>query len=439
MKLLHYRLQCPYCGTEYADYFSSNFLLTCPGKHPPALLRAKYDTTSFQIQEDLSGLFRFASWLPVRRLLPDSPAPVVFHSDGFGSHVGLNRLWFAFSGYWPEKGAFMTTCTFKELEALVVCARIPAGISDRLVVASAGNTARAFLQVCSEHNIPLVVVVPEAALPLLWLTSPKASCVKIVAVAGEADYFDAIQSSSVIAQQPGFFPEGGGQNVARRDGLGTVLLALIEATGRMPQHYFQAVGSGTGGIAVWEAGERIRQDGRFGDYSMRLHLAQNAPFTPLVDAWHQRTPTLIPLDESQQKAQLRKIRAQVLSNRQPLYEIVGGVYDALRHSNGFTYAVSNAEAERAGAMFLELEGCDLDPAAEVTLASLLQAVKMGLIMPDDIVLVNLTGGGYHRLKQEHVLYPQHPDATVPGSCLSVASSTLRKSTEKTFRNIFLLA
>ena len=96
------------------------------------------------------------------------------------------------------------------------------------------------------------------------------------------------------------------------------------------------------------------------------------------------------------------------------------------------YAVSNAEAERAGAMFLELEGCDLDPAAEVTLASLLQAVKMGLILPDDIVLVNLTGGGYHRLKQEHVLYPQHPDATVPGSCLSVASSTLRKTTEENF-------
>ena len=141
-------------------------------------------------------------------LLPDSPAPVVFHSDGFGSHAGLKQLWFAFSGYWPEKDAFMTTCTFKELEAL--CARIPAGIPDRLVVASAGNTARAFLQVCSEHDIPLVVVVPEVALPLLWLTRPKASWVKIVAVAGEADFFDAIQCSSVIARQTRILPRRGG-------------------------------------------------------------------------------------------------------------------------------------------------------------------------------------------------------------------------------------
>jgi len=272
----------------------------------------------------------------------------------------------------------------------------------------------------------------EGSAPFVMADAPESIVRKNCCDRRGCYYFDAIQYSSVIAQQPGFFPEGGGQNVARRDGLGTVLLALIEATGRMPQHYFQAVGSGTGGIGVFEAGERIRQDGRFGDYSMRLHLAQNAPFTPLVDAWHQRTPRLIPLDESLQKAQLREIRARVLSNRQPLYNIVGGVYDVLRHSNGFMYAVSNAEAERAGAMFLELEGCDLDPAAEVTLASLLQAVKMGLILPDEIVLVNLTGGGYHRLKQERVLYPQHPETIVPGSCRSVASSTLRKITEKNF-------
>ncbi|WAC07321.1 MAG: hypothetical protein OS130_14000 [Thermodesulfobacteriota bacterium] len=103
------------------------------------------------------------------------------------------------------------------------------------------------------------------------------------------------------------------------------------------------------------------------------------------------------------------------------------------------YSVSNAEAERAGAMFLELEGCDLDPAAEVTLASLLPPAKMGLILPDDIVLVNLTGVGYHRLILGHVLYPQLPDTTMPASCLSFASSTPLKSAEKTFRNIFLLA
>lgn len=306
----------------------------------------------------------------------------------------------------------MTTCTFKELEAPVVCARIPEGVTDCLVVASAGNTARAFLHVCSIRNIPLIVVVPETALSSLWLTHPKASCVKIVAITGDADYFDAIRLGRVISQQSGFFAEGGVKNIARRDGLGTVLLTLIETTGCLPHHYFQAIGSGTGAIAAWEAGLRLRQDGRFGHGSMQLHLSQNIPFTPMVDAWQQQSPILFSTGEARQKAKLRQVRAHVLSNRQPPYAITGGVYDALRDSNGYMYAVSNAETRRAGKLFLELEGCDLDPAAEVALASVMQAIKMKHIQTDEIVLVNLTGGGYQLLTRDRIVYPLTPDKTI---------------------------
>jgi len=52
-------------------------------------------------------------------------------------------------------------------------------------------------------------------------------------------------------------------NVARRDGMGTVMLEAAVTIGRAPDHYFQAVGSGTGGIAAWEASLRLKQDGRF--------------------------------------------------------------------------------------------------------------------------------------------------------------------------------
>ncbi len=419
-----YRLHCSSCGNRYADHFSAGFLLTCPEAHAPSLLRARYESTSFAVQPELPGIFRFAQWLPVQRILPNAPGPVVFHSQAFGPRFGFQQLWFAFSGYWPEKGAFMTTCTFKELEAPVVCARIPEGITERLVVASAGNTARAFMRVCSECATPLVVIVPKSALSALWLTRPKADCVTVVAVTGDADYADAIHVSRLLSQETGFFPEGGVSNIARRDGLGTVLLTMVEATGCLPQHYVQAIGSGTGGIAVWEAGLRLREDGRFGKHRPRLHLSQNAPFTPMVDAWQRLSPTLPQTDEAEQKACLRQVRAQVLANRQPPYALTGGVYDALRESQGYMYAVSNAEAEQTGQIFLETEGCDLDPAAEVALASLIQAIKMGRIGPDESVLVNLTGGGYRRLKQEHAVQGIVPDITVSYTEYSHAPATV---------------
>jgi len=34
--------------------------------------------------------------------------------------------------------------------------------------------------------------------------------------------------------------------------------------GRIPDFYFQAIGSGTGAIAAWEANLRFLADGRFG-------------------------------------------------------------------------------------------------------------------------------------------------------------------------------
>ena len=157
---------------------------------------------------------------------------------------------------------------------------------------------------------------------------------------------------------------------------------------------------------------RLRADGRFGVTPMRLHLSQNAPFTPMTDAWQQGSRDLLPMAESEQKARLRQTKAHVLSNRQPPYAVIGGVYDALRASQGFMYAVSNAEADRAGAIFLETEGCDSDPAAEVAVASLFQAVALGRIGRKDLVALNITGGGSHLLERAHTRQYLAPDMVI---------------------------
>ena len=59
------------------------------------------------------------------------------------------------------------------------------------------------------------------------------------------------------------------------------MLAAVEAIGRLPDVYVQAVGSAAGALAVHEAALRLIGDGRFGDRPPRLVLAQNAPFAPM--------------------------------------------------------------------------------------------------------------------------------------------------------------
>jgi cysteate synthase len=404
----HYHLSCLACGRRYADG-EQGFLLACEQDHTPALLRAEYSARRLEIDDDQAGIFRYARWLPVRRALPGAQAPVVFHSRQLGPKLGLERLYIGFSGYWPEKNAFLSTCSFKELEALSICARIPDREERTLIISSAGNTGRAFLQIASEQGIKVCVVVPESALPAMWITTAQHPGVTLAVLQGGADYADAIHLASLLSALPECYPEGGARNVARRDGMGTVVLAAAEVMGEIPHHYVQAVGSGTGGIAAWEMSLRLLADGSFGGRTMRLHFVQNEPFTIMTEAWNDGSRQLPDLPAAEARERIGRLHSPVLSNRNPPYGVRGGVYDALTAGEGAMYAVSNSEARQAGALFMETEGCDLDPAAEVALAGLIQAVKRGAIAAGESVLFNATGGGYKRLAADRRSLRLDPD------------------------------
>jgi cysteate synthase len=406
--LEHYILKCLSCGKNYRDP-DRGFLLRCKENHGPALLRAEYLAKQLTVREENPGIFRYKDWLPIRRVHSFTDGPIVFRSEALSNHLGLENLFVAFNGYWPERGAHFGTCSFKELEALAVTARIPDSEKRTMVVSSASNTGMAFLQVCSEKGIPLIVVVPASALPSMWITCKKHPAVSLAVLQGEADYFDAIELADAIAEQENFYPEGGAKNIARRDGMGTVALAAAEAIGRIPDHYFQAIGSGTGAIAAWEMSNRLLEDGRFGNHKMRLHLVQNKPFTIIADAWQQNSPELLPLEEVVARARIQEVCAYVLSNRRPPYSITGGVFDALNDTQGFTYTVTNKEIGEAGELFDKMEGCDIHPAAAAAVAGLCQASAMGRISKTDTVLLNITGGGVKKLESEGKKIPLEPD------------------------------
>ncbi len=118
------------------------------------------------------GHIPFCRLVPVDRFLNGSSAPATYKSEGLAKHLGLKNLYITFSGYWPEKGVTMRTCSFKETESYSVCGRLTSDIKGVLVVASAGNTARAFARVCSDNQIPLLLVVPEDNLDALWFDEP---------------------------------------------------------------------------------------------------------------------------------------------------------------------------------------------------------------------------------------------------------------------------
>ncbi|VVB70326.1 Cysteate synthase [uncultured archaeon] len=378
------------------------YSLGCPKDN--SLLRAEYKARRLETAS-LSGIWRFQSWLPVQGIIAGAgAAPVTYKSQGLGRELGLENLFISFNGYWPERGARMPTGSFKDLEAAPTMQRHREQFSDQagrrsLVVASAGNTARAFAQVASQIGLPLLLFVPQKALERMWTTVPPGA-VTLVAVDG--DYCDAIDMAEKALTLPGFVPEGGARNIARRDGMGTVMLDATLHIKRIPEHYFQAVGSGTGGIAAWEAAMRLKEDGRFGSNLPRLQLAQNIPNAPLYFAWKCQEP----------EACCSNMFDDVLFNRRPPFAVPGGVRDALQATLGEVYGITDDEALEGKRLFEESEEIDILNAPGVAVAALQQAVKNGSVLSDEIILLNITGGGLARIREDGTLYRLVPDITV---------------------------
>src|SRR5271169_1011257 len=136
-----YRIRCVGGG----EFIGDTSLLSCPNGHD-SLLRAEYNDPKLHLT-GIPGIFRYLAWLPVNKPLLPSGGPVAFTCDELSCELGLENLTVSFSGYYPERGARLTSCSFKELEAVPTMQRLHELGGKIPVIASAGNTGRAFAEV----------------------------------------------------------------------------------------------------------------------------------------------------------------------------------------------------------------------------------------------------------------------------------------------------
>jgi cysteate synthase len=394
----HFSIKCSKCGKNLEHAYCA-FCEHCAD----ALLVTEYHDARFAERGAAGGIWRF-NWLPVHESKFSQPGPVVYRSDRLAGQLGLENLYIAFNGYWPEKGAFLETCTFKEFEAAVVLQNARENGVEGLIVASAGNTARAFAHLSSITGFPIVIVVPRMCLGEMWYLE-RSGAVPTLAV-GDGDYADSIDVAKKVAMARGFPFEGGVKNIAKRDGLGIVMLEAVSKIGKLPDHYVQAVGSGTGAIGAWEMAERFVRDGRFGARLPVLHLGQNLPFAPMLHAWEKGSRTLFPEDLDPEL--ISRITTRVLSTRYPAYSVLGGMYDALTATGGKMYGIENDAVYAGMELFLKAEGIDIVPASGVAVAALGEAVRTGAIRKNEAVLLNITGGGEARLRRVKKTYAVEP-------------------------------
>ena len=124
------------------------------------------------------------------------------------------------------------------------------------------------------------------------------------------------------------------------------------------------------------------------------------------------------------------IDAKVLSNRKPPYSLAGGLFDALEDAGGDIFKVDNEHLHIWKEKFLQLEGIDIHNAAAVAVASLVQAVENGTVAKEDVIMLNITGGGEELAKSEKEIFQAVPHLVLDPS---LPEETIISEVEKLFK------
>jgi cysteate synthase len=394
-------LACRSCGKIYP---ADGYHLLCTTCGRDAFLFTRY-RDPYQLRGDENSFSSYSDWLPFTKVVGEpGPLMATIRAPELGDKVGLDDLWITISGFVPEVGAEFATGTFKETEALGVLSRVKEQTDKVLIISSAGNAARAFLEHSIRLEFPMIIVIPESASPEMMVSTAKSGGREPLLIRmRDAVFMDAIRFvDSAVAEFPDqLVLEGGAFNVGRRDAMGVIFLHAVRRMGSLPRWYVQAVGSGTGAVAAWEASKRLAGFGMAEDTGMHCLLVQNEPFTPMVDAWNAGSRRVVALSEKDARERLAQVRARVLSNAQPPYAVRGGVYDTLTQSRGAMASVNNKQIDAAAKLAHETLGFTPCPAASAAMAGLCDALKSGRIRKDERVMLHLTGAGLDKMTEEN--------------------------------------
>jgi threonine synthase len=381
-------LACGWCG----DAASADKVWTvCGADGRPYLARYDLDRvraelTPAEIATRPGTMWRYAELLPVR-----DPAAVVSLGEGWtpllelgrlGASLGADRLLAKDEGRNPTgsfkaRGMAAAVSRARELGARVVA------------TPSAGNAGAAMAAYAARAGLTAVVAMPADA--------PRSAQAQVLGYGGRLLLVDGLigDAGRLIA---GLTAERGWANVAtlrepyRAEGKKTLGLELAEQLGqldqqlswRVPDVVVYPTGGGTGIVGMWKAWAELEQLGWIGSKRPRIVAVQAVGCAPIVRAFEIGERTAEPWAGASTSAAGLRVPSAVGDFL---------ILDAIRESEGFAVAVTDAEMVGARDRLARLEGLDVSLEAAATLAGFEAGLSEGRIASDEEVVLFLTGSG----------------------------------------------
>ncbi len=381
-------LECSYCHTMTA---LNEFTGACPNCGDK-LVEARYDHDNFDVQawlQDLknrpSTLWRYHEVLPIYDTdniisLNEGGTPLI-KSRRLAATLGLKHLYLKDERQGP-------TGSFKDRQATVAISALVEKDIDEVVVASTGNVAIAYSAYGARAGIHLWAFFPQLT-PNDKMREAALYGAEIIKTTGNYDQTKQLAAS--FAKNKDIFLDRGIKSVAAIEAMKTMAYEIAEQLGtefhdgekwRAPDWFLQGVSGGMGPIGV---GKGFREMLDFGitDSMPKMGLIQSSGCAPMVEAFNRKQRVATPVEES-----TTIIATLATGTPGRAYEIL---YDYVEDYGGHFISASDEEAFQAIRVLAQQDGMSVEPATGVTFAGLFKMVREGVIKPDDVVVVNVSG------------------------------------------------
>jgi threonine synthase len=382
--------RCSLCNTFYQP---EKIIYTCPkdGGNLDVLLdfeSIKQSTSQKSLfsSSDYS-IWRYLPLLPVEDPgYADTPLRSVgwtplYQPKTLAREINLPELWIKDDGRNP-------TASFKDRASAVVIARAKEINADIVVTASTGNAGAALAGMAAAANHKAIIFAPK--------TAPPAKIAQLLVFGAQVflvdgNYDQAFDLSIQAAQEFGWYCRNTGFNPFTAEGKKTAAFEIWEqvickSDGKKPLNIFISVGDGNIISGIHKGFKDLNELGWL-DIMPRLFGIQAEGSAAITNAFINKTEVIDPV-----KANTLADSISVDLPRDGLRALRAAI-----QTDGQYLTVSDGEILEAIAR-LGKSGIFAEPAAAAAFAGLLNAIKKGIIFPDDPVLVMITGSGLKDIK-----------------------------------------
>jgi len=388
--------RCASCGASYAP---DQVTYTCP--RDGGNLDAVYDYARMARELDPwqvvhrpdRSIWHYAELLPV---CPDAHLPTPLSTLGWSPLYRAPALERALGlrAVWLKDDSRLPSASFKDRASAMVIAHAQALGIKTICVASTGNAAAALAALCAGSDLQAVIFVPEHT-PEGKLAGMLIHGARVYLVHGS--YNDAVALAEEACRVFGWYNRSTGFNPYTREGKKTAGFEIAEQLAqadrqravpfRAPDVVIVPVGDGNIISGVYKGFDELRALG-WVDRLPRF-IGVTAALSPsLYRAWQRG-------DETFETIPSRTIAGGIGTDR-PCDGVMA--LRAVRNSGGVLIEASDEEMLDGVRVLAESASVFVEPSCAAAYVGLVKARQMGLITPDEEVVLQLTGSGFKDLR-----------------------------------------